>query len=98
MLGISRRKWEDNIKINPVNVTGSRRQITMALDTDMGVTHRRKISRLCEQIPADPEDKSMRNSTTKMRSIDHVTPLLSLRVCRVDKGPTIRIKAQNNKG
>jgi hypothetical protein len=62
------------------------------------VTQRRKISRLCEQIPATSEDKSMGISTAKTRSIDRITPLPNLRVYRVDRRPKIRIKAQNNKG
>jgi hypothetical protein len=70
----------------------------MTLDTDILVTQRRKISRLCEQIPAPSEDRSMGSSTAKMRSIDRVTPLLSLRVYRVDRRPKIRIKAQNDNG
>jgi len=70
----------------------------VALDTDIWVTLRRKISQLCEQIPAAPEDRSVGNSTAKMRSIDRITPLLSLRVYGVDRRPKIRFKAQNNKG
>jgi len=70
----------------------------MALVTDIWVTQRRKISQLCEQIPVAPEDRSTGSSTAKMRSIDHITPLLSLRVYRVDRRPKILIKAQNNKG
>jgi len=70
----------------------------MALDTHIWVTQRRKISQLCEQIPAAPEDRSMGSSTAKMRCIDLMIPLLSLRVYRVDRRHKIQIKAQNNKG
>ena len=70
----------------------------MALDMDIWVAQRRKISQLCEQIAAAPEDRSMGSSTAKMRSVDRITPLLSLRVYRVERRYNIRIKAQNNKG
>jgi hypothetical protein len=62
----------------------------------MGYTEAEK-SRLYEQIPAASEDRSMGISPAKM-SIDRITPLLSLRVQRIDRRPKIRIKAQNNKG